>query len=564
MKWPSWFDRNRFSTIVIACLIGIVIPLVQYYFRRFDDNPFTGWYLIFLTTPRSNVLLLFSSVILAFAFFRIPFSLSRPLFLFLACFVATVFFWSVPEINTVSARYVTQAKNLEIYGISYFLKEWGHGIQAWMDLPAVPFFDGIIFKAFGESRVCIQLFTAFLFGMTAVVTYFIGKSLWDEETGFYGGILLLGIPYLIIQTPLMLLDIHTMFFLTLSIYLYIRALETGGLTAVIVATGALFIAFFCKYSVWPMLSVLPVISLVYYFRRENRGRREILRTSLCVFLLSLLLVGIPILLKFDVLVYQIKLMFSFLRPSLGRWTENFSSIYLFQIDPVITVAAVVSVILAAWKRDLKYLVVFWLPFLAVFFKIKRIRYILPVFPMLTLMAAQGLVSLRNRDLEKIIVAAVVATSLATCFLLYRPFLKQWSAVNLEEAGRFLDTLDVDVVDVIAVPQQHYPVNPAIAVPLLDLSTHKRIFYHYVPDASTAEEDYHTSRFRDSWEYQNPPYYEMGAELPSKKRAVAVILAKVEEKIPPDVKDTIEAFPHTKSFTTYSPFLGNHTIVRIYW
>jgi 4-amino-4-deoxy-L-arabinose transferase-like glycosyltransferase len=564
MKWPSWSDRNRFSIIVIACLIGIVIPLVQYYFRRFDDNPFTGWYLIFLTTPRSNVLLLFSSILLALVVFRIPLSLSRPLFLFLACFVTTVFFWSVPEINTVSARYVTQAKNLEIYGISYFLKEWGHGIQAWMDLPAVPFFDGIIFKVFGESRFSIQLFTAFLFGMTAVVTYLIGKSLWDEETGFYGGILLLGIPYLIIQTPLMLLDIHTMFFLTLSIYLYIRALETGGPTAVIIATGALFIAFFCKYSVWPMLSVLPVISLVYYFRQENHGRRKIIRTSLLVFLFFLVLVGIPVLLKFDVIVYQVKLMFSFLRPSLGRWTENFSSIYLFQIDPVITVAAVVSVIFAAWKRDLKYLVVFWLPFLAVFFKIKRIRYILPIFPMLTLMTAHGLASLRNRDLEKIIVAAVVATSLATCFFLYRPFLKQWSAVNLEEAGQFLDTLDVDAVDVTAVPQQHYPVNPAIAVPLLDLSTHKRIFYHYVPGASTPDEDYHTSRFRDSWEYQNPSYYEKGADQPSKKRAVAVILAKIEEKIPPDVEDTIKAFPHTKSFTTLFPFSANHTIVRIYW
>ncbi len=40
----------------------------------------------------------------------------------------------------------------------------GHGIQAWMDLPAVPFFDGLIFKLFGEYRVSIQLFTAFLSG----------------------------------------------------------------------------------------------------------------------------------------------------------------------------------------------------------------------------------------------------------------------------------------------------------------------------------------------------------------------------------------------------------------
>ncbi len=30
------------------------------------------------------------------------------------------FFWSVPEINTVAARYVTQAKHLELYGTPIF------------------------------------------------------------------------------------------------------------------------------------------------------------------------------------------------------------------------------------------------------------------------------------------------------------------------------------------------------------------------------------------------------------------------------------------------------------
>ena len=275
---------------------------------------------------------------------------------------------------------MTQAKHLELYGISYFFKEWGHGIQAWMDLPAVPFFDGLIFRMFGESRIYIQLFTAFLFGMTSVVTYLIGKTLWDEDTGFYAGILLLGIPYLIIQTPLMLLDVHTMFFLTLSIYLYIRAVEAGSIGRTIAAACAIFVAFFCKYSVWPMLSVLPVISLVYYFRKEGDLRRDVLQTTLRVFLLSLLLIGVPILLKLDVVVSQIKLMMEFLRPSLGRWTETWASIYLFQINPVITIAAASSIFLAVWNRDLKYLIVVWLPFLDRFFSNKEGPLHPPRFP----------------------------------------------------------------------------------------------------------------------------------------------------------------------------------------
>ncbi len=558
------FGWHRFVIPGIICLIGIIIPLAQYYFRRFDDNTFTSWHMIFSATSSFNYFFVFlGGVLSALILFKIRLPLPRALFLFLACFVAAAFFWSMPEVNTVSARYVTQAKYLELYGVRYFFKEWGHSIQAWMDLPAIPFLNGIIFGIVGESRIYIQILTAFLFGMTSVVTYLIGKSLWDEETGFYAGILLLGIPYLIIQTPLMLLDVHTMFFLTLSIYLYIRALE-GGLARAIVAGCSIFVAFFCKYSVWPMLSVLPVISFVYYFRKEGPARPEILRRSLRVFLLTLLLIGVPVLLKFDVIVYQIKLMMEFLRPSLGRWTEKFSSIYLFQISPAITIAAAASIVLAAAKRDLKYLVVVWLPFLAVFFEIKRVRYILPVFPMLTLMGSYGLAALRSPEQRKAVVTAAVTASLVTCYFLFLPFLNQWSFVNLKHAGEFLDTLDVNTVEAIAIPQQHYPVNPAVAVPLLDLYTHKRISYEYVPGASTPDEDYHTSRFRDSWEYVNPPFYAGDTRTASGKTAFVIIAADPHDKIPPELNPAISAMHHEKAFSTNIPFFYNQTLVTIYW
>ncbi len=551
----------------MAILISAVIPLLQYHFRRFDDNPFTSWDMVFSTTaPVKFFFILVPGILLAWLAIRIsyPNPFPRSLFLFFACSIVTAFFWGEPEVNTVTARYVTQAKHIELYGIPYFFREWGNDIQAWMDLPAVPFFDGLIFRIFGESRIYIQLFTAFLFGMTSVITYLIGKALWDKDTGFYAGLLLLGIPYLIIQTPLMLLDVHTMFFLTLSIYLYIRAMEEGGSGRMLAATCAVFIASFCKYSVWPMLSVLPVISLVYYLQTDVSLRRKVLQRSFQILLLSLLLVGVVVALKFEVVVGQIKLLLEFQAPSLVRWTETFASIFLFQINPVISIAAIFSLFIAAWKRDLKYMIVVWLPLLAVIFQIKRVRYMLPFFPMLTLMAAQGLAAFQNPQLRKVTVASVIMTSFVTCFFLFQPFLNQWSAVNLNDAGQFLDTLDIDAVDVFALPQQNYPVNPAVAVPVLDLFTHKRIFYHYVPGASSPDEDFHISRFRDSWEYRNPFYYTSGADHAAGKRAVVVILANLQNKIPREVTEKISTLHNARSFTTAIPFFFNQTLVQIYW
>ncbi len=400
---PAKHEWNRYSVPVVAILICAVVPFLQYHFRRFDDNTFTSWDMVFTTTaPVAFFLVLLPGILLALLAFRIsyPCPFPRSLFLFISCGIVTAFFWGAAEVNISASRYVTQAKHLELYGIPYFFKEWGNDIQAWMDMPAVPFFDGLIFRLFGESRIFTQLFTAFLFGMTAVITSLIGKTLWDEDTGFYAGLLLLGIPYLIIQTPLMLLDVHTMFFLTLSIYLYIRAMEEGGSGRMLAAACAVFIASFCKYSVWPMLSVLPVISLVYYFQTDVSLRRKVLQRSFQVLLLSFLLVGVVVALKFEVVVGQIKLLLEFQAPSLVRWTETFASIFLFQINPVISIAAIFSLFFAVWKRDLKYMIVVWLPLLAAFFQLKRVRYILPFFPMLTLMAAQGLAALQNPRTSK--------------------------------------------------------------------------------------------------------------------------------------------------------------------
>ena len=110
-------------------------------------------------------------------------------------------------------------------------------------MPLLPFLYGLIFRFFGEVRAYIQIFITFLFAMTVVLTYLIGKDLWDEEIGFSAGLLLLGMPYLLTQVPLMLIDVPAMFFLTLSVFTYIRALKHGGMWLCF-SSVAVFLAFF--------------------------------------------------------------------------------------------------------------------------------------------------------------------------------------------------------------------------------------------------------------------------------------------------------------------------------
>jgi hypothetical protein len=313
-----------------------------------------------------------------------------------------------------------------------------------------------------------------------------------------------------------------------------------------------------------MLSVLPVASIVSYFKIDGARRRDVVRRSLAIFLLSLFLTGAAVALKFDVVSSQLRLLMGFQREGLERWGESFTSTFLFQTHPVITLATAASLFLALRKRDMNYAIVFWLPFLMVLFQIKRIRYMLPLMPLMTLMASYGLRDLLSHEYRKTLIACIVAASLATGYFAYLPFLNSLSAVNLKHAGEFLDTLEVAVVEVVTLPQKDYPINPAINTPLLDLFTQKKISFKDAPGESTSAEPADQSRFRFSWEYRNPGYYEPGARDAERKRAVVLIFARPDEGAPPELADAVSEFAHSRAFLTANPLFYYQTLVRIYW
>ncbi|HDY71738.1 MAG TPA: hypothetical protein ENH50_08740, partial [Nitrospirae bacterium] len=493
--------------LLIISLLTLFTPLVLFVYRSLDDNRLTSWKWVFANMDAGRIfLILVPGIMLAYLISRISFFERNPTLLFLSSFVIAAAFWREPEVIVDTSRYFTQAKHLEMYGIGYFISEWGKDIVVWTDLPLVPFLYGLIFKFLGESRLYIQIFTTLLYSLTLVLTYMIGKTLWDEDTGFYAGLLLLGIPYLFTQVPLMLVDVPTMFFLTLSVFTFIKALSQGGLKMTAISSVALFLAFFSKYSTWLMLSVLTVIFVVYL----RMDAKTTIKRAGAIALVSLFLIGVAIIFKYDVISEQIRLLMSYQRPGLRRWGESFTSTFLFQIHPFITVAALYSLYVAFRKRDLKYMIVSYLILLVVLFQIKRIRYIIPLFPMLALMASYGLREIRSRDIRKFIVFCIITSSLVFALSAYLPFLQRISTINLKNAGQFLNSLDVEDIEVFTLPQKRSVVNPAAAVPVLDLFTDKRILYDYKKNMRfgprLSKRRLQKSSLRFTWEYKNPEYY----------------------------------------------------------
>ncbi len=587
---------GKYAPLFIALLL-LATFFLQYAFRSVDDNRLTSWQWTFAQVDLVLfVPVLILGIVSAWLLMEFPFYRSRPvLFLFLFSFAAGAVFWSEPEVIVDTSRYFTQAKYLELYGVKYFFQEWGKEIGAWTDMPLASFLYGMIFRFFGESRTYIQVFTSLLFSTTVALTFFTGKTLWDEDTGFQAGLLLAGIPYLFSQIPLMLTDVPTMFFLILSIFTFCTAMERGGVW-IAAASVAAFCAVFSKYSTWIMLSVLPVIWLVYLIEAQrsdnppipplNKGgqrggyslqqTRSIVYRGLSIAFIAGILIGFVVVLKFDVISQQIKFLQEYQAPGLKRWSESFISTFCFQIHPFITLSALYSLYEAARKRDVKYVIICLLILFIVLFQIKRSRYVLAAFPMLTLMASYGLQGIKDIKVRRFIAFGIVSSALVVAAFSYLPFLRGMSMVNVKMAGEFLNSVERERIEVQTIPSAESEVNIAVAVPILDLYTDKDISYHedltYIP----APEKIRESPLRFTWEYKNPRYYRNENDVPPAVRGgrgtpaprrgplpIVVISNGYMKTLPDHTGKELERYDKNRVFDTTEGIFGFNPFVTVY-
>ena len=560
---------NRFSDsplqFIVIITLTVLTVFVLYAFRSLDDNRLTSWEWVFGTVKITRILvLLIPGGIVSFLFSRSSAPERYPAaFLFILSFAAAALLWREPEMIVDASRYFTQAKHLELYGTGYFLREWGKTVAAWTDLPLMPFVYGLVFRYLGEARIYVQLVTTLLFSLTVVLTYLTGKALWDRETGFFGGMFLLGIPYIFTQAPLMLVDIPAMFFFTFAVFAFVTALERGGIW-VPLASSALFLLIFSKYSAWMMSSLFLIIAAVRLLQ-ARRSPGEIPAGScglriIIPLLSAALAAGVIMFLKYDVFSSQIGLLLSYQKPGLSRWGESFISTFLFQVHPFISAAAAFSVYSAWKKKDPKYLIISWLMVLTIALQIKRIRYTIIAFPMLALMAAYGTAAIRDIDLKRQIVFSVTACSLIIAVFAYLPFLKHTSAQNLQRAGAFINSLLGKNIEVVTLPKKGADVNIAVSVPLLNIFVNKRIHYRYLPEYFPTREKIEGSPLRFTWMYKNPGYYENNG-LPG---SLAIIAGEPVDVLPGTVAKIAKRFSYSRSFTLQDNVFYNQTVVKVYY
>lgn len=471
-------ERSRYlESCALFGLANVVALYLLYLNRGLDDNRLVSWAWTLNDAVFHQLLLVLVPVMVLLALLVWRFRAVQPsaLPLFALSLLACVPLWSVPEVYLDSARYLEQARALAAQGPVAYARDWGQGSGAWTDLPLIPALFGLLWHWFGESRLLVQGLNTAFFAGTVMLVVNIGRTMFDRHTGLMAGLLMLAMPYLLVQTPLLMVDVGSLFFLCLTLNLLLGYLNDGRTSSAVMAVLAGAAALLCKYSLLPVIACLALV-LVLPGPAVARFHR------LGVWAGGVVLLMAPLLMyKFTTVGAQLALLADYQLPALGGWKESHWSTFFFQMHGLIPLAVLAAVVMLSRREPRTGLL--GLVILAVLVTgIERSRYLMVVYPLMALLAARGLALLPGAALGRFAAAMAAATGLALAHLAYAPFLGASSYTNLASAGAYLDTLPAQRVGVVVLPQSRSRVNPCMGLPMLDLHTRQAL--GHVADAGT--------------------------------------------------------------------------------
>jgi hypothetical protein len=264
----------------------------------------------------------------------------------------------------------------------------------------------------------------------------------------------------------------------------------------------------------------------------------------------------------DILGPQLGFLIEYQKPGLNRWSESYISTFLFQIHPFITAAALFAIFTAARKMDFRFLIVSFLLFLFLFLQVKRIRYTMPVFPMLALMAGYGLGEIQNKKVAKQMVLSVISTAFVVAYMGFLPFLKTLGVQNLQAAGRYVNSIPGANVEVVSFAGDNAVVNPATAVPVLDIYTHKTLVFEHEPIKPEVLERVKSAPLRFTWEFSLPGYYSPSSGTKNID-ALVIISDDPKRPLPQDIDKKTSLYPFQKIFNQSSNIFQHQTFVTVY-
>lgn len=450
----------------ILFLYGITLLMIKYPASYTSGSPVAlFWSGIPTISIGKSMLFLLFGLALSFllTYMKVEFEERyTPVYLFTAAFIISLFLWNMPEVNNDYRVYFEYAKYIEVNGLRDAYPIGSSGSTYFV----MPILDGYMFRLFGEERIVIQILHTALFALTAVVTYYIGKELWDRKAGFVAGALLLSFPYFLSMSHLMLIDVPLAFFVALSVFAIIKSVNNGKWFVIVVPV--LLLALFTKktgvvYLGFLVPAVLLALSLKYKWK--------ILKIAAPI----LAIVGLIAVIKFsDFLKWAVE---SLLHGQSIAYTSHDiywinPQYYLKSLPivagPIVTILAFGSILLLLKNRDHRLLIpVAWM-IIPVFLMVNpAFRHLIPAYPAYALAAAVALMELEkginigkkcfilDGKNWKFFFSSAVILSIFMALLIFPQIEETHMQVNVKESAEYTNELGVRNISIVTIGDEKF-------------------------------------------------------------------------------------------------------------
>lgn len=314
------------------------------------------------------------------------------------------------------------AKNGLVQSIKYLFLEY----QVRFSLPLIPLIWSYIFRYFNEylsmpraTSVILSnhIFSIVFYQFAILSVYLLAKELFEERIGIYSALFLSVLPYFMFHGYFVLVDIPLTSFMTLTLFLFLKAIKKESIVLGLISGIFLMMAIFTKYI------GLYVIFLVFglYILYGKKKLRILLAAILPFFLSASIFILIFISLKggvwlnkfIDMLLRYAILHFFTLQPSETSILYGARCTYFYFFDNIVScftfpIVCFISFAMIAWSTgNIKYqqtnnilkFLFFWILFPIVFFfpaGTKEMRYLISSFPAYTIIGAVGFQYLESK------------------------------------------------------------------------------------------------------------------------------------------------------------------------
>lgn len=315
------------------------------------------------------------------------------------------------------AIYAKISKNMVVNN-QYLDLHWDNLLKPWYEKPPLyMWMEAGFMKVLGFTSLAAKLPSA-IFGLaTVVLVFFIAKKFFNKTVAFISTLALVTTVHFLYYSRTAMLDVTTTFFITLSLFMYWYAKEKGKIWLWILSGVAAGLAVMVKGVVGflPFLVVALYELYLFIFERQKLNGKLILNYA--VGLVSCLAVSMP----WHVLMY-IQFGKEFLQNYIGYHVlgRAFSAIedkgqpffwYLvvlkvsMRIWFIALLGAFPLTLFRVFKKDKRFVfLVIWALSMFLFFSIaesKLIWYIMPLYPVLSLMVGYFLERVLNLVMGKI-------------------------------------------------------------------------------------------------------------------------------------------------------------------